>query len=113
MPTPSNNYKPFLAYLTPSEYANLKKFAKTNKMPMTQVVRESITARVASGNPYIKGFNDGIEESIKAVDAMPHAQMRFPSGKSFAELVSDDLIGRRLKEVKDEVDGTAQSVSGV
>ena len=113
MPIPSNNYKPFLAYLTPSEYAKLKKFAKATKMPMTQVMREAVTLRVASGNPYIKGFNDGLEEAIKAVNAMPHAQMRFPSGKSFAELVNDDLIVRRLKEVKDETGATEESVSGV
>lgn len=113
MPTHSPNYKPFLAYLTPSEYAKLKKFAKASKMPMTQVIREAITARVATGNPYIKGFNDGLEEAIMSVNAMQHAQMRFPSGKSFAELVSDDLIGRRLKEVQDETGRKQESVSGV
>lgn len=113
MPIPSPNYKPFLAYLTPSEYAKLKKFSKANKLPMTQIVREAITARVATGNPYIKGFNDGLEECIRAVNDMQHAKMRFPSGKSFAELVTDDLIVRRMKEVKDEAGATEESVSGV
>lgn len=98
MPMPSNNYKPFLTYLTPPEYAKLKKFATRNKIPMTQVMREAVTARITNGNPYVDGFNAGIQEAIDAINAMKHAQMRFPSGKSFAELVSDELIIRKMKD---------------
>jgi hypothetical protein len=113
MPTPSKNYKPFLTYLEYAEYTKLKKFAAKNKMPMTQVVREAITARIVGGDPYVNGFNDGLQEAINAVNAMKHAQMRFPSGMSFAELVTDDLIVRRMKETKDESERTAEPVPGV
>lgn len=113
MPIPSKNYKPFLTYLEHQEYAKLKKFATKNKIPMTQVVREAITARTAGGDPYVSGFNDGLQEAINAVNAMQHAQMRFPSGQSFAELVADDLMVRRIKEPTNETDGTAESVPGV
>lgn len=113
MKTPSKNYKPFLTYLDQAEYAKLKKFASKTKTPMTQIVREAVTARVSGGNPYVEGFNAGLQEAIDAVSAMKHAQMRFPSGKSFAELVSDDLIVRRMKEVQDETGKPAQPVSGV
>lgn len=113
MPIPSNNYKPFLTYLDPHEYAKLKKFAAKNKTPMTQIVREAVTARISGGNPYVNGFNDGLQEAINAVNAMKHAQMRFPSGVSFAQLVSDDLMVRRMKEVKNESDGTTEPVPGV
>lgn len=113
MPMPSRNLKPFLAYLAPQEYVKLKKFAAKNKIPMTQVVREAITARIAGSNAYVAGFNDGLQQAITAVNEMKHAQMRFPSGQSFAELVTDDLIVRRMKETKDESDGATQSVSGV
>ncbi len=113
MPIPSRNLKPFLAYLAPQEYAKLKKFAAKHKMPMTQVIREAITARVAEGNAYVTGFNDGLQDAITAVNEMKHAQMRFPSGKSFAELVTDDLAVRRMKETKDESDGTEEPVPGV
>lgn len=111
MPTPSNNYKPFLTYLTPAEYLKLKKFASKNKTSMTQIVREAVTARISGGNAYISGFNAGILEAIVAVNAMKHAQMRFPSGKSFAELVSDDLIVRQMKEQQDATDGKQEPVS--
>lgn len=113
MPIPSKNYKPFLTYLEHQEYAKLKKFATKNKIPMTQVVREAITARTAGGDPYVSGFNDGLQEAINAVNGMQHAQMRFPSGQSFAELVADDLIVRRMKEIKDESERTAEPVQGV
>lgn len=113
MPIPSKNYKPFLTYLEHQEYTKLKKFAAKNKMPMTQIVREAITARIVGGDPYVTGFNDGLQEAINAVNAMKHAQMRFPSGQSFAELVTDDLIVRRMKEVKNESERTAEPVPGV
>lgn len=113
MPMPSKNYKPFLTYLEPQEYAKLKKFATKSRIPMTQVIREAITARTAAGDPYVTGFNDGLQAAINAVNAMPHAQMRFPSGQSFAELVNDDLIVRRMKEAADEPNGTTEPVQGV
>lgn len=113
MPMPSNNYKPFLTYLDPREYVKLKKFAHKNKTPMTQIVREAITARISDSNAYVNGYNDGLQEAIDAVNAMKHAQMRFPSGKSFAELVTDDLIVRRMKEVQNDSDGSKEPVSGV
>ena len=113
MPMPSNNYKPFMTYLTPPEYAKLKKFASKHKAPMSQIVREAVTARIAGGNPYISGFNAGLEEAINAVNGMQSAQMRFPSGRSFAELVADDLITRRMQEVQDETNRTEEPVSGV
>lgn len=113
MPISSRNLKPFLAYLAPQEHAKLKKFAAKHKIPMTQVIREAISARIAGGNAYVIGFNDGLQEAITAVNEMKHAQMRFPSGQSFAELVTDDLIVRRIKETKDESNGTEEPVSGV
>lgn len=110
MATPSNNYKPFLTYLNPAEYARLKKFSVKNKTPMTQIVREAVTARITGGNAYVSGFNAGIQEAIDAINAMKHAQMRFPSGKSFAELVSDELIVRQMKEPQDETGKSEESV---
>ena len=95
------------------EYARLKKFANRNKTTMSQVVREAVTARISSGNPYISGYNQGIDDAIRLIADAQYAQMRFPSGKSFAELVADDLLTKIMKEEKDETDGTKEPVSGV
>jgi hypothetical protein len=39
--------------------------------------------------------------------------MRFPSGKSFAELVEEEVLKNIIQEVADEADGTEKPVSGV
>jgi hypothetical protein len=100
--TRSNNYKPFMAYLEPKDYLRLKKFAKESKVSMTQILREAVTQRMASKNLYASGFNDGVEGCIASVNDLPAAQMRFPSGKSFAELVEEELLTKKITEAQDE-----------
>ena len=100
--TRSNNYKPFMAYLDPKDYLRLKKFAKETKSSMSNVMREAISQRMAPTNPYVTAFNEGIESCIEAVNNMQAAQMRFPSGKSFAELIEEELLKGRIKEVQHE-----------
>ena len=113
MPMPSNNYKPFLAYLSPPEYNRLKKFAAKHKTTMAQIVREAVSARISGGNSYVKGFNDGMNKAIQIIADTQYSQMRFPSGKSFAELVADDLVTQLMKEELDEAGKPEESVSGV
>mgnify|MGYP006269207065 CR=1 FL=1 len=110
MPTPSNNYKPFLSYLSHADYGRLKLLASKNKTTMTQIVREAVLMRL-NGGSYVTGFNDGLECAIATIGATQYSQMRFPSGKSFAELVADELAPRFMKESKDETNGTKESVS--
>lgn len=93
-------YKPFMAYLEPTEIDKLKKFSKQTKLPMAQIVREAISQRMANGDPYQSGFNAGVDKSINAVTDMKPAQMRFPSGASFAELVETELLKLKRREKK-------------
>ena len=97
----TTNYMPMMTYITPADYDRLKKFAKKVKKPMAQIIREAISSRLSSNDPYTTGFNAGIDKSIEAVNGLQAAQMRFPSGKSFAELISDELHQHRMSEVKD------------
>ena len=90
------NYKPYMAYLTPTDINRIKKYAKKCKIPVAQVIREAVSVRMSDENPYIEGFNDGITKSIEAVANMQASQMRFPSGKSFAELVEGELDTQRM-----------------
>jgi len=96
--TPSK-VKPFLTYLDSQDIEKLRKFAKKKKIPMSQVVREAVKARLVDGDPYNTGFNDGIDASIKLVKANKASQMRFPSGSSFAELIEMDLAKAKILEV--------------
>ena len=100
--TPSGKLKPLMAYLGEKEYAKLKKFSKAQKMPMSMVVREAINARVVSGDRYVTGWNDAVDAAVKQVHGLVAAQMRFPSGKSFAELIEEALTQIKLSEAEDE-----------
>ena len=87
----SVNYKPFMTYLEPDDIVRLKRFSKAHKIPMTQIIREGLSARLTSGDAYTNGFNDGLIKSIKVVNGIEAAQMRFPSGLSFAELAEQEV----------------------
>lgn len=101
MTTPSETLKPFMAYLPPGDYARLKKLSKTTKIPMSQLVREGVSARLSS-NEYSSGFNDGLQKAIDVVKAMEIAGIRFPSGKSIGDLVENTMLDCFLVENKDE-----------
>ena len=99
MTTPSK-VKQFMTYLEEDDIDRLKRFAKKKKVTMSRVIREAVKARMAEGDPYTAGFNDGVEESIKAIKDNKASQMRFPSGSSFAELMEIDLMQIKILEVK-------------
>lgn len=98
--TPSK-LKPFYAYIEYAQYALLKRFADKHKISMTQVIREAITAKIA-GDKYANAYNAGLKAAIVAVQQNKAAKMRFPSGKSFAELVVDDVNKLFIKENANE-----------
>lgn len=43
------------------------------------------------GNDFNTGFNDGLNEAMKIAKETEGAKMMFPSGKSFADLVCENL----------------------
>lgn len=97
-----SNLKPFMAYLTFDQYARLKRFASKNDVPMAQVIRESIDARIAAGDRYSHGYNTALKDAMRSVAENKAARMRFPSGKSFADLVNEDLQKLVIKENQHE-----------
>jgi len=99
--TPSKKI-PFLSYLEPGEYTMLKKYSAQTKTPMTQLMREAVTMRVSSGEQYLTGYNNGINKAIDVLKANQASNMRFPSGRSFGEIIEDDLIKEMLTKVPHE-----------
>jgi len=110
----THSLKPFMAYLDYPAYADLKKFSHKHKISMSQIIREGITSRMSGGDRYCAGFNDGVNSSINVVNASKAAKMRFPSGKSFAELVVEDLNKLYQKDghEKTNVTGADEGSSG-
>ena len=87
----SKPLKPFMAYIDETQYNQMKKFCNKNKLAMSQLIREGIQIRITPGNPYTEGYNAGIKSAMKVVADNKASGMRFPSGKSFAELINEDL----------------------
>lgn len=97
--TLSKKLKPFMTYMDDADYLKLKKFAKAKRVTMAKILREGLMVRMAEDSPYIRGFNDGLDTAIKIIGEHQASQMRFPSGKSFGELMSDEIMKEHMREV--------------
>lgn len=58
--------------------------------------------RMAGENPQIDGFNQGLNKASEVISGMKMAQMRFPSGASFAEMISDELAKHIMRNKQPE-----------
>ena len=83
--------KPFMTYLDEDHHAALKKFAKAKKLTMAKLLREGLMMRMSEGHEYINGFNDCLNQVESVLANNRAAQMRFPSGKSFADMMIDEI----------------------
>lgn len=101
MPTPSKKLKPFMAYIDESQHVAMMRLSKKQNIPMSQLVREAINMRVAKGTPYVSGFNDGLNKAMSIIDNNTASKMRFPSGKSFAELINEEIKAVTMEEAND------------
>ena len=97
--TPSKKLKPFMTYIDDHDYVKLKKFAKKQRITMAQVIREGLSLRMVEGDPYLQGFNDGLNKASEVITAHNAGQMRFPSGQSFADVICDELSHHVMREV--------------
>lgn len=97
---------PLMIYMPPAELADLKKFAKSGKKPVSHVAREGIRMRLAGeNNPYNQGYDDGLNAAMEIAQKTKGAQMRFPSGKSFGQLVCDEIDKfKRTREMPEASD---------
>lgn len=91
-----------MVYVDLTEKERITKFAEKCGISVGQLAREGFKMRMAGGDdPFNKGFNQGLNEAMRIVNACEGATMMFPSGKSFAKIVCDD-IEKFLRDGKDE-----------
>jgi hypothetical protein len=83
--------KPFMTYLDEDSHTALKKFAKAKKLTMAKLLREGLMMSMSEGHEYINGFNDCLNQVEGVLANNRAAQMRFPSGKSIAELIVETV----------------------
>jgi len=93
-----------MIYFSEKEYAALKKFAKKSDKPMTQVIREGLEIRMSDQmDPYSTGLKEGLNKAMEIAQTAKGGQMKFPSGKSFGQMVSEEIeayADERLREIK-------------
>ena len=94
--------KPVLIYIEWAKHAELKRFAAKHDISMSQVVREAVECRVEGGTGYTTGFNSGVRKCIESVQVNKVLKMKFPSGKSFSDLVASDFKKLYLAEDTNE-----------
>ena len=96
--TLSKNYKPYMAYLTPADIERLQKYSEKSKIPIAQLIREGVKSRLSGEGMYGDGYNDGLTKAIQTIFTLKFAQMKFPSGASFAERIEQELVKHMWKE---------------
>jgi hypothetical protein len=94
--------KPFMTYLDEDHHASLKKFAKAKKLTMAKLLREGLMMRMSEGHEYINGFNDCLNQVEGVLANNRAAQMRFPSGKSFADMMIDEISLLKMRGESNE-----------
>ena len=96
---------PLLIYLDQKQYGALKRMAKKTDKAMGQIIRESLEIRLSEQqDPYSAGLKDGLNKAMEIAQLSKGGQMKFPSGKSFGEMVSDEIeayADERFRELKE------------
>lgn len=65
-------------------------YAHSYGVSKSQIAREALEMRLNSGsNPYVNGYNNGIDAVINEAKLIDAFKMTFPSGKTFADLLKD------------------------
>jgi hypothetical protein len=90
---------PVMIYMSPEDRKNLHKYCAKQSIAASVIAREGIRMRLAGEEDvFNKGFNEGLDKAMQIVNATDGAKMMFPSGKSFAELVNENIADyMRLK----------------
>lgn len=90
-----------MVYVDTSEKERITKYAEKHGISVGQLAREAFKMRMAGDDPFNKGFNQGLNEAMRIANSCDGATMMFPSGKTFAKVVCDD-IEKFLREQKND-----------
>jgi hypothetical protein len=80
-----------MIYVFKENLGEIRAYAKKQKVSLSQIAREGLSMRMAQGDLYMQGLNDGLDVGMNAIRESNWAQMIFPSGRTFADLICDEL----------------------
>ena len=95
-PTRFSKQVAFMVYVPSEVHEQMKQLSEKLEVSMSQIAREAINMRLSSNDQYEAGFSAAIEHCQRLIRDNLAAQMRFPSGKSVAEILiqETDLLRR-------------------
>lgn len=90
-PTRLDKQVAFMVYIPTETHERMKALSEKLEISMSQIARESIAMRLTSDTQYEAGFNAALDHCQRLIRENLAAQMRFPSGKSVADILSTEI----------------------
>lgn len=81
-----------MIYVSKDLLIKWEEFCYDRAKTKSALAREALEMRLnSSGNDYTSGFNAGLEAAADAISKVDAFKMSFPSGKTFADLMADEV----------------------
>lgn len=96
------NTHPVMIYLEHDLNVKWEEFAHMKRTSKSQIAREAIQSRInTKGDPFTSGYNTALEDVAEKLREVEAFQMKFPSGRSFADY-ADEALATLYREQTDE-----------
>lgn len=93
-----------MVYIPVDLNIRLSKYAEEWRVSKSSIVRDGVESRITHGvdNPYVKGFNAGLEEAVKIAKEIALMKMAYPSGTPVWKHLEDQIMQskRNILEIK-------------
>lgn len=82
----------------------LSKYAEEWRVSKSSIVRDGIESRVTHGveDPYVKGFNAGLEQAVNTAKSVALMNMMYPSGTPVWKHLEDQILASKKDIVGEE-----------
>lgn len=83
-----------MVYIPVDLNVRLSKYSEEWRVSKSSIVRDGIESRVSHGveDPYVKGFNNGLEEAVRICKEIAIMKMMYPSGTTVWKHFEDQVM---------------------
>lgn len=100
------NVHPLMIYLPLTLRGAIKAYSKRHRTTVSYLMREAALMRMASDDRYTAGWNDAIDSCMRIIQENQAGKMMFPSGRSFSQMICEELVEMRRSPEKVEHEKT-------
>lgn len=93
-----------MVYIPVDLNVRLAKYAEEWRISKSHIVRDGIESRIVGvkENPYVKGFNHGLQEAINICKEVSLLKMMYPSGTPVWKHLEEQINQARKSKVDDQ-----------